>query len=155
MLKFCDKDSIMQLTAEQQAETLIRATGARLTRSRSRVLIFLIAQGRPLTHHEIHEQLPGEPIDTVTLYRVLEWLTANELIHRIAGADQVWRFSSSTGGKPGRADHDHAHFQCTHCDSVTCFNDMPLPRRQKMPEGFTSQEIEFLIKGICPRCSSN
>ena len=142
----------MQLTAQQQAETLIRATGARLTRPRSRVLMFLLEQGRPLTHHEIHEQLPGEAFDAVTLYRVLEWLTAHGMTHRIAGADQVWRFSSSSA-KPGRQDHDHAHFQCTHCDAVTCFNDMPLPKRNKMPDGFTSDEVEFLIKGTCPACS--
>lgn len=143
----------MQLTAQQQAETLIKATGARLTRPRSRVLMFLLEQARPLTHHEIHEQLPGAAIDTVTLYRVLEWLTGHGMIHRIAGADQVWRFSGSTGAKAGRQDHDHAHFQCTQCDSVTCFNDMPLPKRQKMPDGFTSEEVEFLIKGVCPGCS--
>lgn len=139
----------MRLTVEQQAESLIRDTGARLTRPRTRVLMFLLKQNRPLTHHEIHAQLPGEALDTVTLYRVLEWLTANNLVHRIAGADQVWRFSTS-GGKQ---DHEHAHFQCTSCESVTCFNDMPLPRRVKMPTGFTSQEVDFLIKGICPRCS--
>jgi Fur family ferric uptake transcriptional regulator len=145
----------MQLKAAQQAESLIRATGARLTRPRSRVLIFLLEQARPLTHHEIHDQLPGDAIDAVTLYRVLEWLTANNMIHRIAGADQVWRFSASSGASSGQQDHDHAHFQCTNCDSVTCFNDMPLPKRKKMPDGFTSQEVEFLIKGICPRCGEH
>ena len=149
MLEFTNKDITMQLTSEQQAESLIRATGARLTRPRTRVLMFLLDQGRPLTHHEIHEQLPGEALDTVTLYRVLEWLTEHGMVHRIAGADQVWRFSTSAG----KTDHDHAHFQCTSCDSVTCFNDTPLPRRLKMPEGFTSQEVDFLIKGTCPRCS--
>ena len=137
----------MQLTAQQQAETLIRDTGARLTRPRTRVLEFLLGQPAPLTHHEILQRLPGEPTDAVTLYRVLDWLTANHIVHRIAGADQVWRFGASAHA------HDHAHFQCTRCDSVTCFNDMPLPRRPKMPEGFISQEVDFLIKGICPHCS--
>lgn len=139
----------MRLTTEQQAESLIRDTGARLTRPRTRVLGFLLKQAAPLTHHEIHERLPGDPLDAVTLYRVLEWLTENGVAHRIAGADQVWRFSASVG----KQDHQHAHFQCTRCDSVTCFNDVPLPRRVKMPAGFTSQEADFLIKGICPRCS--
>lgn len=139
----------MRLTLEQRAESLIRDTGARLTRPRMRVLAFLLKQNRPLTHHEIHEQLPGEAIDTVTLYRVLEWLTEHSLAHRIGGADQVWRFSANAGEQ----DHRHAHFQCTKCESVTCFNDMPLPRRVKMPAGFMSQEVDFLIKGICPRCS--
>ena len=139
----------MQLTAEQQAETLIRATGARLTRPRSRVLMFLLEQARPLTHHEIHDQLPGDPIDAVTLYRVLEWLTANNMIHRIAGADQVWRFRVGAGHHA----HEHAHFQCTNCEEVTCFTDVPLPRSIALPTGFQSQEMDFLIKGTCPHCA--
>ena len=140
----------MQPTAQQQAETLIREKGARLTRPRSRVLEFLLGREAPLTHHEIQDQLPGEPIDAVTLYRVLEWLTENNIVHRIAGADQIWRF----GVGAGAGAHDHAHFQCTRCDAVTCFNDMPLPRRPKMPDGFTSQEVDFLIRGICPHCAA-
>jgi Fur family transcriptional regulator, ferric uptake regulator len=138
----------MRPTLEHQAESLIKATGARLTRPRTRVLMFLLKQNKPLSHTEIHERLPGEPMDSVTLYRVLEWLHQNDLVHRIAAADQVWRFSAT----PEKHDHEHAHFQCTSCDTVTCFNDMPLPRRIKMPEGFTSQEVDILIKGTCPRC---
>lgn len=145
----------MQTSTSDQAETLIRATGARVTRQRVTVLEFLMGQEKSLTHHDIQALLSDEALDSVTLYRVLEWLTENELVHRIAGADQVWRFSASSSAGSGQQDHDHAHFQCTNCDSVTCFNDMPLPKRKKMPDGFTSQEVEFLIKGICPRCGEH
>jgi Fur family ferric uptake transcriptional regulator len=143
----------MRTTTEQRAEELIRATGARLTRPRTRVLSFLLDQDQPLTHHEILSRLAGDALDAVTLYRVLDWLTANGMAHRIAGADQVWRFGSGSGAGAGKGDHDHAHFQCTSCDAVTCFNDTPLPRRVKMPEGFTSEEVDLLIRGTCPRCS--
>lgn len=137
---------------ERQAESLIRQTGTRLTRARTRVLAFLLGQRRPLTHHDIQARLPGEAIDGVTLYRVLDWLDANGLAHRIAGSDQVWRFSANAGASAGKADHEHAHFQCVRCDSVTCFTEIPMPRRVKLPAGFTSQDVDFLIKGLCPRC---
>lgn len=140
-----------QPTPSQQAESLIRATGARLTQPRARVLAFLLAREHPLTHHEIHAGLPGEALDTVTLYRVLEWLLEHQLVHRISGADQVWRFGTGVGA--GQQDHEHAHFQCTSCDTVTCVNDVPLPRRVKLPEGFVGEEVDFLIKGTCPRCN--
>lgn len=139
----------MQTSTADQAETLIRATGARVTRQRVTVLELLLGQEKSLTHHEIQVQLSAEALDSVTLYRVLEWLTENELVHRIAGADQVWRFSA--GG--GHHAHEHAHFQCTKCEEVTCFNDVPLPRKIKLPEGFQGQEIDFLIKGTCPHCA--
>ena len=139
----------MQTTTADQAESLIRATGARVTRQRIIVLDFLLGQDKSLTHHEIQERLSDEALDPVTLYRVLEWLTENELIHRIAGADQVWRFSAGAGQHA----HEHAHFQCTKCEQVTCFTEVPLPRKIKLPAGFESQEMDFLIKGTCPRCA--
>ena len=141
----------MQTFAAGQAETLIRATGARVTRPRVTVLEFLLAQEKSLTHHEIQAQLSDAALDLdpVTLYRVLEWLTEHELVHRIAGADTVWRFSAGAG----HHSHEHAHFQCTTCEEVTCFTEVALPRKIKLPDGFQSQEMDFLIKGTCPHCA--
>src|SRR5450830_697456 len=133
------------------AESQIRATGARVTRQRVLVLNFLLGQKKSLTHHEIQTHLAKtahEELDSVTLYRVLEWLTENELIHRIAGADQVWRFSAGAGHQA----HEHAHFQCTKCANVTCFNEVKLPPPVLLPEGFSGGEVDYLIKGLCPRC---
>lgn len=139
----------MSATTLPQAVSLIKNTKARVTTARVKVLDFLLSQTDSLTHHEIQEKLSGEAIDSVTLYRVLEWLTENELVHRIAGADQVWRFSA--GG--GHHAHEHAHFQCTRCDKLTCFTELKLPQTMALPDGFRSQEVDFLIKGLCPRCA--
>lgn len=131
------------------AESLIRNTNARVTKTRVKVLDFLMTQSRSLTHHEIQQALSQDSdIDSVTLYRVLEWLTENELVHRIAGADQVWRFSAGAGHQA----HEHAHFQCTKCANVTCFNEVKLPTPVALPEGFSGDEVDYLIKGLCPRC---
>lgn len=140
---------IMSTATLPQAVTLIKNTKARVTTARVKVLDFLLSQTDSLTHHDIQEKLSGEAIDSVTLYRVLEWLTENELVHRIAGADQVWRFSA--GG--GHHAHEHAHFQCTRCDKLTCFTELKLPQTMALPDGFHSQEVDFLIKGLCPRCA--
>jgi Fur family ferric uptake transcriptional regulator len=134
-----------------RAEELIRATGARVTQPRIRVLAFLLGHDEPLTHHDILARLPGQGFDAVTLYRVLEWLVEQGLAHRIAGADQVWRFSANPGD--GGHGHEHAHFQCTACETVTCVTDVPLPRKLKLPAGFTGDEVDLLIRGRCARCT--
>ena len=141
----------MSAAAAKKAETLIRDTGARVTQPRVRVLTFLLPQKKPLTHGEILERLPQPSLDSVTLYRVLEWLADQELVHRVAGGDQVWRFSAGAG----QHQHEHAHFQCLRCDNVSCFNDVALPRKITLPAGFVSQEVNFLIKGLCPHCSKH
>lgn len=145
----------MHTAIELQAESQIRDTGARLTRPRARVLAFLLEQNTPLTHHEIRDGLAGGALDAVTLYRVLEWLTEKGLVHRIASADQVWRFNAGAGAAPNRHGHRHAHFQCTSCGTVTCFTDIALPKKIELPPGYVSDEIEFLIKGSCPRCKNS
>lgn len=140
----------MSENTSSHAESLIRKTKARVTGTRVKVLDLLLSQARTFTHHEIGQRFAdSDPIDSVTLYRVLDWLTENNLVHRVAGPDQVWHFSA--GG--GHASHEHAHFQCTKCDMFTCFNDVKLPRKISLPAGFQSQEVDFLIKGICPQCS--
>jgi len=141
--------NIMPTNHAAQAETLIRATQARVTKPRVAVLAFLLGQKESLTHHDIQQRLSGDALDPVTLYRVLEWLSEHELVHRIAGHDQVWRFSAGAGHHT----HEHAHFQCTSCAKVTCFNDVALPRKLKLPAGFESEEVDFMIKGTCPLCT--
>lgn len=138
----------MHTSTADQAHELIRSTGARVTRQRVVVLEFLLHQSASLTHQEILTHLADEALDPVTLYRVLEWLTEHELVHRVAGAGQVWRFSA--GG--GHHAHEHAHFQCNKCDVVTCVTDVALPQQMRLPPGFQAQEVDLLIKGICPNC---
>jgi len=130
---------------------LIRATGARVTAPRITVLSLLLSQDQSLTHQEIQDLLADNALDSVTLYRVLDWLVDHELAHRIASADQVWRFH----GGSGQHGHEHAHFQCTGCDTVTCIADVRMPRTPKLPAGFHSTETEYMIKGTCPNCNKH
>lgn len=120
-----------------------------MSQPRKRVLVFLLAQDRPLTHHEIRSAMPGKTLGAVTLYRVLKWLTENGLVQSLASADQSRRFSVCNS----RQDHDHAHFQCTRCGTVTCLGAIPLPRHLPVPAGFRRQEVDLLIKGTCPACN--
>lgn len=134
-----------------QAETMIRASGARVTRARIGVLAALLAAERALTHHEIEKRVNrAHGIDRVTVYRVLEWLTANEFAHKIAGDDRVWRFNT--------AEHDHArqhaHFQCNRCGTVICLEELGARSNIKLPPGFHAQQLELTVKGLCAGCAA-
>ena len=128
---------------------LIRATGARVTVPRVTVLSLLQRQQQSLTHQEIQDLLADKALDSVTLYRVLDWLVDHELAHRIVSADQVWRFHAGAG----QHGHEHAHFQCTKCEMVTCIADVRMPKSPKLPAGFHGTEVAYMIKGTCPQCS--
>lgn len=140
------------------AETAIRATGERLTKPRVAVLACLLAGGRAATHFEIAGRLEGRhAVDRVTVYRVLEWLVAQNIAHRIAGDDRVWRFMISAGEASGardkapRAHGQHAHFTCEACGQTFCLDDQPRVT-MKLPKGFRSTETDLTVRGHCARC---
>ncbi len=139
----------MAQSYHDRAETLMERTGGRVTRQRVEVLAVLLAARRALTHHEIEARVNrGLGMDRVTIYRVLEWLTARELAHRIAGDDRVWRFSAADEEHAQR----HAHFKCNDCGEVICLDRSVTARSIPLPSGYRSQEIELTVKGICAGC---
>lgn len=50
-------------------------------------------------------------------------------------------------------DDTHAHFYCVRCGHTTCLEQLAVPSAQ-LPEGYEAQSANFLIKGLCPKCSS-
>ncbi len=127
----------------------MRDVATRATRPRIEVLAVLLAARRALTHHEIERQVKRAlGIDRVTIYRVLEWLVARGLAHRIAGDDRVWRFNAA-----GEAHaQQHAHFKCNDCGEVTCLETAVAARTVPLPSGYRPQEIDLTVKGLCADC---
>ena len=134
------------------AESAIRATGARVTSSRVRVLSFLQSAQGSLRHGDIEEALGREAmprIDRVTLYRVLEWLCDHGLAHKAADAHGVFRFSAAV---PNAQHGRHVHFRCTECGGVRCL-DMEVPSPPPLPKGFRLTGVELDIRGECAGCA--
>ena len=135
--------------ATVRAEATIRLAGARVTQGRLQVLEVLQRSGRALTHHEIEQEVTAvSPLDRVTVYRVLDWLTREGIAHKVPGDDRVWRFTIA--GQ--HASHRHAHFQCTDCSQVICLEEMPGRLRPRLPAGYRSVAVEVTVKGQCREC---
>ena len=127
----------------------IRATGARVTPARVRVLGLLSAAPAPLSHQDIEGALGAASLDRVTLYRVLDWLVESGLAVKRADERRVWRFSLAGGGEH----RGHVHFRCETCGRVFCL-DMPAPRPPKLPGGFTLARAELDLAGRCAECNA-
>ncbi|RTL48520.1 MAG: transcriptional repressor [Rhodocyclaceae bacterium] len=137
----------------EDVERVIRATGAKVTSARIRVLRLLQSAPIPLGHGDMEaslskEGLPG--IDRVTLYRVLDWLVESGLAHKAADTSGVFRFSLADRN---REHVQHVHFRCTQCGGVFCL-DAPPPPPPDLPRGFRFASMELDIRGECPRCVS-
>ncbi len=128
----------------------IRNAGGRVTHARIRILALIRAASFPLSHAEIEALLAQDrqPVDRVTIYRVLDWLADANLAHKAADGRGVFHFSSTN---PDGKHALHAHLRCTGCGGVFCL-DMPPPARPKLPRGFRLSEIALDIRGECPSC---
>ena len=147
------------------AEHIFQQSGLKSTASRLEVLAVLARNQNPLTHQDLLKQLP-DSFDRVTLYRVLDWLLQNKVIHRVAGEDRAWRFqlnasqsnkttySKSTALSKNKTvrQHDHAHFQCGDCGKVFCLDNVYPKLTHDIPADFVVDSIELNIKGKCANC---
>lgn len=134
----------------EQAEEIIRHTGERITSGRVRVLSILLAEKQAISHREIEERIgKKQPLDRVTLYRILEWLDKKGLAHKVISGDRKWLFRTNiyTGS------HQHAHFKCSRCTAVICLKDINAEYNWPLPPGYRSQEVELTVKGLCAACA--
>ena len=46
----------------------------------------------------------------------------------------------------------HVHLTCVHCHRTFCLPNVAIPS-VPLPEGFTPEETEYVVKGVCSRCA--
>lgn len=127
---------------------LARARGARATPARLHVLAALRDASRALSHHDIEAALSAQPLDRVTLYRVLDWAVAAGLVLRTTDENRTYRYSLAARHEPHAG---HAHFNCDDCGRVFCLDDFaPAPA---MPAGFLAKRVNVAVHGRCAACS--
>lgn len=141
---------MLTISPQNRAAELIVQAGQRCTPTRVRVLATLLGQADALSHHEIDAAAAAPRIDKVTLYRVLDWLVEHGLAHKIVGEDRIWRFRANATRDGG---HRHAHFQCNQCEKVVCLENVPVSTKVAVPSGFTLEEAELTVRGVCDKCS--
>jgi Fur family ferric uptake transcriptional regulator len=146
----------------ERARERVRATGARVTGARVKVLAELMHADEALTHTDVQRRLEQgdahELLDRVTLYRVLEWLVEAGLAHRVSGPDRVWRFSAhGDDGHPDAHGPQHGHFKCRACERMFCMKASTRLARTvqgMLPEGFAGDEVELTVLGMCADCAA-
>jgi Fur family ferric uptake transcriptional regulator len=114
--------------APKKPVEMLREAGLRRTPVRAGVLGILMDSRQPQSAGQILEKLP-EGTDNVTLYRTLQTFTDKNLVHRVRGDDQVWRYGF--GALHDTAKHEHAHFVCDECGTVECLDETPAPKPEK------------------------
>lgn len=145
------------------AEQLIIDAGLRPTKARAAVLSTLLNSHTALSQPEILGALQGvKEMDRVTVYRVLDWLQENALIHKISTDDRAWKYQlnspkrsykTTSQNAPGMMNnHGHAHLHCQSCGTVLCIHELAAHIPQAIFDTYQVSHIEISLKGLCPDC---
>lgn len=137
--------------ALDQAEHQCRAQGARLTSQRRRVLEIVWTSHAPIGAYAILEQLAGEGSKPapMTVYRALDFLQAQGLVHKVAGLNAFVGCS-----QPG-ATHDGQFLICRECGAVAEIHDATLDRAVAacaVAAGFKLTQGRIELEGVCTHC---
>ncbi len=117
------------------------------TSCREGILELVMASPKALSEHEIRDQLAGN-YDRTTFYRSFKTLVEHQIIHKIVVDNQLVKYALDNSLTHKES---HAHFYCSSCQSVQCMDTAPVPKYE-LPEGYTKEETEVIIKGTCAHC---
>ena len=98
---------------------------------------------------DLEDKLPT--VDKSTLFRTLSLLSEHHLLDTIDDGTGSQKYCLRNADDP-LSNVRHIHFSCMLCHQTVCLTNIALPE-VKMPEGFVVDNVEYVVKGICPKCS--
>jgi len=134
-----------------RVDDILRRNSLSVTESRKKILNLFMNVNGALAHGDI-ERNAGEKFDRVTVYRTLQTFVEKGIIHTIPTTDNSVRYALCKDDCSEGHHHDHhVHFICLKCGATLCMEDVVVPEI-KMRKGFSVNEIEVVVKGICLDC---
>lgn len=134
-----------------EIEKLLEAKGVRPTSNRILVMKELMKATNPVNLADL-EILLGFTIDKASIFRVLELFTEKDVVHVIEDGSRSLKYELCQGDTHHTIADQHIHFYCEHCKETYCIPYIKVPVVE-LPEGFQTHAINYVIKGICPKCS--
>lgn len=136
---------------EDKILEILRRNHLSVTDSRKKILNLFLANTGALAHGDI-EHKAGENFDRVTVYRTLQTFVDKGIIHTIPTSDNSVKYALCKNDCFEGHHHDnHLHFVCTGCGRTECLDDFIIPA-VKLPRGYTANNVEIVVNGICREC---
>jgi Fur family ferric uptake transcriptional regulator len=131
----------------------LHTLGLRATPARVGVLDAIRSVDAPVTHAELAERVRGNGWDAATVYRNLMTLVEAGVVARTDHGDRRWRFEAVRIDEPR---HEHPHFFCTDCGTVSCLPEVKVQLRRTMtlPRSARSHHVEVQLRGVCDDCGA-
>ncbi len=135
-----------------EADALVRQQGARFTAMRRDTFELLLAQKAPLSAYDILARLETRlhrKLAPPTVYRALDFLLAQGLIHRLETSNAYL-----VCDHPG-AQHESVYLVCTGCGTTQEVDDHAVAdvlQKKAQAFGFVPRKQVIEVQGLCRRC---
>jgi Fur family ferric uptake transcriptional regulator len=132
-------------------QQVLRDFRLRSTNSRSDILKLFIDQPHALSYSDIEKEVSPQ-YDRVTVYRTLKTFLTKGMIHKVLDDHGAPKYAlCSTTCSQTHHHHNHVHFKCSQCGQTSCLEKVEIPTIS-LPAGFTIDEMNLLIQGVCQAC---
>ena len=132
-------------------EKLFASKDLRVTAMRLLIYKFLAEKEVAVTLSVIENAF--EKADRTTLYRTIKTFEEKDIVHQIVDGTGITKYALCEKGCNCDIKTDlHLHFHCNNCNETICLTEHKIPQI-KVPDGFVSENVNLVVKGICDKCS--
>lgn len=134
-------------------EQLLESKNIRVTAMRLLIYKFLAYKQVAVTLSDIENAF--DKADRTTLYRTIKTFEEKDMVHQIDDGTGITKYALCEKDCNCEIGTDlHLHFHCNNCQETICLTDHKIPQI-KVPEGFVTENVNMVVKGICDKCSGH
>lgn len=134
---------------ENTTTHLLAEHGIKATANRIVIAKALAAEGRPVSMKELEASI--HTIDKSNIFRTLALFRDHHLVHTLEDGSDTVRYELCFSHDEDEDEDLHVHFYCEHCRRTYCLYDIPIPA-VPLPRGYEQTSVNFMVKGLCPKC---
>lgn len=136
---------------KQDIERLLSDAGLRPSPVKVMIMDLMEKNHYPVSSHEIETRL--ETVDRSSISRSLAMFAKSGIVHVVddGSGSLKYELCRSTDNH-GHDDDNHPHFHCVECGNTVCLDGEPVPY-VSVPDGYVTESVNYVIKGLCPACA--
>jgi Fur family ferric uptake transcriptional regulator len=132
-------------------EQVLESKNIRVTAMRLLIYKFLAENQVAATLSDVENAF--EKADRTTLYRTVKTFVERDIAHQIDDGTGIVKYALCEQDCSCEIETDlHLHFHCNNCNETVCLTEHKIPKI-KVPDGFVSENINLVVKGMCDKCS--
>jgi Fur family ferric uptake transcriptional regulator len=132
-----------------EIEKKLESKNVKPTAMRTLVYKALVDSGKALSLGDL--ELRFEKVERSTIFRALKIFQDNYIVHPVDDGTGAVKYAFCDDDCTCNIYDLHVHFYCTRCGRTRCMKELPIPN-VKLPDGYSYENAQFIINGVCPRC---